>query len=460
MAEVEPDAERRRGHRPWAASTPVGFTLDEVHHDTAHELGVDPGLVKDGVEAHLQRLLAEHITAARRRLDPGPARVHDRHRAGRPAVPTATGAAVAVEIKRRGEIDGVEQLTRYLELINRDPLLAPVTGIFAAQVIKPQARTLAEDRGIRCVVLDYDPLKGSTPASTASSDRLRCSPPGHPHPAPTRRPDLQEHSRGSRPGPARPRWSRRDAACPWPGPAHPLRGAGRRAPGPLDDVGPVGGWANARLADRHRRPPAADKEQWRRSAGPWGARYAPDGRAPPGRAPVERGRLHPAPTRPTLGPPPDRTTRYHSDTTRSVAFLVAPEVGGGADRAWRPSRAGATRCSTAEGTVQAYNHLDKGDSFDVDVTVGAARSPTTPPVLPGGVANPDALRTDNAVAFVRQFVQSSKPVADLPRPWTSSRPTSSGHRVTSWPSLHRPAQRRRDLGGPRGRRRRQPHHQP
>ncbi|MDQ3789033.1 MAG: endonuclease NucS, partial [Actinomycetota bacterium] len=72
----------------------------------------------------------------------------------------AVGATVAVEIKRRGEIDGVEQLTRYLELLNRDPLLAPVQGVFAAQLIKPQARTLAEDRGIRCVTLDYDALRG------------------------------------------------------------------------------------------------------------------------------------------------------------------------------------------------------------------------------------------------------------------------------------------------------------
>jgi hypothetical protein len=67
---------------------------------------------------------------------------------------------VAVEIKRRGELDGVEQLTRYLDLLNRDPLLAPVRGVFAAQLIKPQARTLAEDRGIRCVTLDYDALRG------------------------------------------------------------------------------------------------------------------------------------------------------------------------------------------------------------------------------------------------------------------------------------------------------------
>ena len=134
--------------------------LHEVHSDTSHDLGVDPGLVKDGVEAHLQALLAEHIgtlgegwTLTRREYMTaiGPVDILCRDAAGR---------TVAVEIKRRGEIDGVEQLTRYLELMNRDPHLAPVTGIFAAQVIRPQARTLAEDRGIRCVVLDYDELKG------------------------------------------------------------------------------------------------------------------------------------------------------------------------------------------------------------------------------------------------------------------------------------------------------------
>ena len=97
---------------------------------------------------------------ARRRLLARAPRVHDGDRAGRHPRQGPAGASVAVEIKRRGEIDGVEQLTRYLELMNRDPLLAPVTGVFAAQVIKPQARTLAEDRGIRCVVLDYDALKG------------------------------------------------------------------------------------------------------------------------------------------------------------------------------------------------------------------------------------------------------------------------------------------------------------
>jgi RecB family endonuclease NucS len=134
--------------------------IHEVVHDSSHELGVDPGLVKDGVEAHLQRLLAEHIhtlgdgfTLVRREYMTaiGPVDILCRD---------ATGTSVAVEIKRRGDIDGVEQLTRYLELMNRDPHLAPVTGVFAAQEIKPQARTLATDRGIRCVTLDYDALKG------------------------------------------------------------------------------------------------------------------------------------------------------------------------------------------------------------------------------------------------------------------------------------------------------------
>jgi RecB family endonuclease NucS len=135
----------------------------EVLHDSSHELGLDPGLQKDGVEADLQKLLAEHVTT-----------LGDGWTLVRREFPTAigpvdlmcrdgSGASVAVEIKRRGEIDGVEQLTRYLELLNRDPLLAPVQGVFAAQQIKPQARTLAEDRGIRCVVLDYDALRGIEP---------------------------------------------------------------------------------------------------------------------------------------------------------------------------------------------------------------------------------------------------------------------------------------------------------
>jgi endonuclease len=142
------------------AGEELRITLEEILSDTAHELGVDPGLRKDGVEAHLQELLAaqpetfgsgfslvrrEHMTAI------GPVDLLCRD---------AGGAHVAVEVKRRGEIDGVEQLTRYLELMNRDPLLAPVAGIFAAQEIKPQARVLAEDRGIRCVVVNYDRLRG------------------------------------------------------------------------------------------------------------------------------------------------------------------------------------------------------------------------------------------------------------------------------------------------------------
>jgi len=141
------------------------ITLHEILHDSQHELGIDPGLVKDGVEAHLQRLLAEHVhsfgegwTLVRREYPTAIGPVDLLCRDG-------SGATVAVEIKRRGEIDGVEQLTRYLELLNRDPLLAPVSGVFAAQEIKPQAKVLAEDRGIRCVVVDYEELKGTSDSS-------------------------------------------------------------------------------------------------------------------------------------------------------------------------------------------------------------------------------------------------------------------------------------------------------
>ncbi len=137
--------------------------LEEVLHDSAHDLGVDPGLQKDGVEKHLQELLADH-----------PATLADGLSLVRREFPTAIGPvdlmcrdadglSVAVEIKRRGDIDGVEQLTRYLELLNRDPLLkakGSVRGIFAAQEIKPQARVLAEDRGIACALVDYDALRG------------------------------------------------------------------------------------------------------------------------------------------------------------------------------------------------------------------------------------------------------------------------------------------------------------
>ena len=132
----------------------------EVLHDSAHELGIDPGLQKDGVEADLQRLLAEQVEV-----------IGDGLQLVRREFPTAigpvdlllrdpTGGTIAVEVKRRGDIDGVEQLTRYLELLGRDPHLAPVTGVFAAQEIKPQAKVLAADRGIRCVTLDYEGMKG------------------------------------------------------------------------------------------------------------------------------------------------------------------------------------------------------------------------------------------------------------------------------------------------------------
>ena len=119
------------------------ITVEEVLHDSQHELGVDPGLVKDGVEAHLQELLAEQIETLGAGLAAGTPGVPDRDRAGRHPVPRRRRRDGGVEIKRRGEIDGVEQLTRYLELLNRDPLLAPVRGVFAAQEIKPQARVLA-----------------------------------------------------------------------------------------------------------------------------------------------------------------------------------------------------------------------------------------------------------------------------------------------------------------------------
>jgi endonuclease len=148
----------------WTVTNRAGeqliITLDEVLHDSTHDLGVDPGLVKDGVEAHLQALLAEHVTA----LGAGWTLV--RREFPTPIGPVdllcrdAGGGTIAVEVKRRGEIDGVEQLTRYVELLNRDPLLSPVRGVFAAQEIKPQARVLAKDRGIDCVTVDYDALRG------------------------------------------------------------------------------------------------------------------------------------------------------------------------------------------------------------------------------------------------------------------------------------------------------------
>ena len=148
----------------WVVENKAGeqlrITVEDIEHDTSHELGVDPGLVKDGVEAHLQALLAEHVEL----LGAGYTLVRSEYMT--PIGPVDLlcrddqGRSVAVEIKRRGEIDGVEQLTRYLDLLNRDSVLAPVAGVFAAQQIKPQARTLALDRGIRCLILDYDKMRG------------------------------------------------------------------------------------------------------------------------------------------------------------------------------------------------------------------------------------------------------------------------------------------------------------
>ncbi|WP_412167866.1 endonuclease NucS [Gardnerella vaginalis] len=136
------------------------IVLQHVYSDSSYDLGTDPGLVKDGVEDHLQRYLAEQIE-----------RIGDGATLVRREYPTAIGPVdimaqdsngvhVAIEIKRHGGIDGVEQLTRYCELLNRDPLLKPVRGIFAAQTISPQARVLAEDRGFTCLILDYDEMRG------------------------------------------------------------------------------------------------------------------------------------------------------------------------------------------------------------------------------------------------------------------------------------------------------------
>ncbi len=136
------------------------ITLHEVFSDVSHQLGVDPGLQKDGVEAHLQELLAANpdsigagLRLVRREYptEIGPVDLLCRDQAGN---------AVAIEIKRRGEIDGVEQLTRYLEYLNRDPVLRPVRGVFVAQEIKPQAKVLASGRAIECVEVDYAALRG------------------------------------------------------------------------------------------------------------------------------------------------------------------------------------------------------------------------------------------------------------------------------------------------------------
>jgi RecB family endonuclease NucS len=148
----------------WTVTNPKGerliITVEEVLSDASHELGQDPGLEKDGVEAHLQELLAAN-----------PGAIADGLRLVRREFPTdigpvdllcrdADGRAIAVEVKRRGEIDGVEQLTRYVERLNRDATLRPVKGVFVAQLIKPQAKVLAADRDIDCVEVDYDELRG------------------------------------------------------------------------------------------------------------------------------------------------------------------------------------------------------------------------------------------------------------------------------------------------------------
>ena len=134
--------------------------IHKIISDFSRDMGIDPGLQKDGVEAHLQELLAANVdkisdgmVLVRREYptDIGPVDLLCRD---------DKGEAVAVEIKRRGEIDGVEQLSRYLDYLNRDGNLRPVSGIFAAQEIKPQARVLADDRGIKCLLLDYDELRG------------------------------------------------------------------------------------------------------------------------------------------------------------------------------------------------------------------------------------------------------------------------------------------------------------
>ena len=148
----------------WTVSNDKGeslsITLEQVHLDVTEEMGEDPGLEKDGVEAHLQELLAAQVqvfgvgwTLVRREYptDLGPVDLLCRD---------AEGLAVAVEIKRRGEIDGVEQLVRYLERLALDPLLHPVRGLLAAQRITPQARVLAQSRGIVCLEVDYDDLRG------------------------------------------------------------------------------------------------------------------------------------------------------------------------------------------------------------------------------------------------------------------------------------------------------------
>jgi len=151
----------------WVVTNPaketLTITLHAVFADSAHELGDDPGLQKDGVEAHLQLLLAA-----------SPQAIEDGFTLVRREYPTAIGpidlvcrdrddTVVAVEIKRRGDIDGVEQLARYIERLQLDSSLGEIRGVFVAQSIKPQAKVLAESRGFRWVEVDYDALRGMTP---------------------------------------------------------------------------------------------------------------------------------------------------------------------------------------------------------------------------------------------------------------------------------------------------------
>lgn len=173
MKEVEPDEEDLEAGvaskweiRARKTDDLLVIRLFEVLSDQTTDLGADPGLTKDGVESHLQELLAEQPevlgTGYRlvRREYPTPVGPVDL------MVKDADGGSVAVEVKRVGGVDGVEQLTRYVRLLDRDPLLTPVRGVFAAQTIKPQARVLAEDRGFRCVVLDYDAMRGMDDPTT------------------------------------------------------------------------------------------------------------------------------------------------------------------------------------------------------------------------------------------------------------------------------------------------------
>ena len=166
---MSPPCQLRTEPSVWTVTNAKGetltITIDDVHWEVEHDLGLDPGLEKDGVEAHLQQLLAAnpHVLAEGMRLirreyptDIGPVDLLCRD---------AQGRVVAVEIKRRGEIDGVEQLARYLERLERDGRLRPVRGVFAAQQIKPQAKVLAAARGIECVEVDYDQLRGAEPAN-------------------------------------------------------------------------------------------------------------------------------------------------------------------------------------------------------------------------------------------------------------------------------------------------------